>query len=738
MDDDSDEDEIEVDPMCTRTVSSLLENESQTNTILQFMTTEAKNIYNTALFHSNLFMRYKNAIFEDMYKLVKKKEIKNIEEFDTAIQVAYDKYYEGYTTTVDKVSGEPIIPKKDRISANNTIIYKFMIEYIKKKSIIITNDNFYTIQANITKEIDRTRTLVIPKADKKDRADLYTDIVFNIMKSMYRHSFNNLKKKMLNRLPCDDYSEEFINQVRDNDMLVFDAPGKFKVMLMENPIFKPKPVPKNKDDNKDDKEKPKKQKKSTIKSDRNYMDRIIYRYYPQNKIPSDLKCNVIRKVHDNFSGYFASLAKGINAQRPSYLKSNDQFVLSFYSGSRRLETIDNIQYYKLTIGPHVAEHCTGFANNKNYICLNKKAKKLKYIAKRDLKPIAPGILRKDNFVIKNKYIERNSPKIIEPSFFYVQKPDAFEHDQLKLIEISPLQKAGRFKINFSYAKNMSDNVPIPGTMKSIDLGMRNLAAIYDPDPNGEQILIKGSQILNINNHFEKEIKKCERQLRKYNCKKIKKEKLKKKSGSNEVSPDNSTKGSLHEVYNPIKQWDKPWDPSEHQKFLDDFFDELKQIETKKLDPIKQWDKPWDPSEHQKFLDDFFDELKEVETNKRVDAKKQVDTKEKVNEFNFLTTSRRLRQLRLDREHAIDNYLNHLVSWIIKKYSDCETIIVGYNFGWKNKCNMGKKNNKKFYSIPYSKFLHKLKCRAEENNQRVCTTEESYTSKCDSIRKNMQP
>ena len=496
---------------------------------------------------------------------------------------------------MDKVSGEPIIPKKDKISANNTIIYKFMIEYIKKKSIIITNDNFDTIQKNIITEIDRTRTLVILKADKKDKAELYTDIVFSIMKSMYIRSFSNLKKKMLNRLPCDDYPEKFINQVRDNDILVFDAPGKFKVMLMENPLFKPKPAPKNKDD----KKKPKKQKKSTIKSDQNYIARIIYRYYPQNKIPSDLKCNIMRKVHDNFSGYFASLAKGIKAQKPNYLKSNDQFVLSFYSVSRKLETIDNIQYYKLTIGPHVAEHCTDFANNQNYICLNKTAKKLKYIAKCDLKPITPNILRKDNFVIEDQYIEKTSPKIIEPSFFYVRKPDAFEGDQLKLIEISPLQKAGRFKINFSYAKNMSDNVPIPGTMKSIDLGVTNLAAIYDPDPNGEQILIKGSQILNINNHFEKEIKKCEKQLRKYNCKKIKKEKLNKKS-------------PLPEVHNPVKQWDILWDPLEHQKSIYDFFDELEQVDTKNqstvLNPIKQWDILWDPLEHQKYIYDFFDEL----------------------------------------------------------------------------------------------------------------------------------
>ena len=101
-------------------------------------------------------------------------------------------------------------------------------------------------------------------------------------------------------------------------------------------------------------------------------------------------------------------------------------------------------------------------------------------------------------------------------------------------------------------------------------------------------------------------------------------------------------------------------------------------------------------------------------------------------YDKLTTSRRLRKLLLDREHAIDNYFNHLVDWLITKYSDCEIIIIGYNFAWKTKCDMGKKNNRNFYEIPYAKFLHKLICRAQENNQRVCITEESYTSKCDAL------
>src|SRR5205085_9586137 len=106
--------------------------------------------------------------------------------------------------------------------------------------------------------------------------------------------------------------------------------------------------------------------------------------------------------------------------------------------------------------------------------------------------------------------------------------------------------------------------------------------------------------------------------------------------------------------------------------------------------------------------------------------KQIKTGEDIPIFKKLSTSKKFRKLCLDREHAIDNYFNHLVNWLINKYSDCETIIVGYNIGWKNKCNMGKKNNRKFYEIPYRKFLDKLIHKAEQNNQKVEITEESYT------------
>ena len=43
----------------------------------------------------------------------------------------------------------------------------------------------------------------------------------------------------------------------------------------------------------------------------------------------------------------------------------------------------------------------------------------------------------------------------------------------------------------------------------------------------------------------------------------------------------------------------------------------------------------------------------------------------------------------------------------KKYKDKKVIVIGYNDNWKSNVNMGRKNNRKFYQIPYRKLLYKM-------------------------------
>ena len=53
---------------------------------------------------------------------------------------------------------------------------------------------------------------------------------------------------------------------------------------------------------------------------------------------------------------------------------------------------------------------------------------------------------------------------------------------------------------------------------------------------------------------------------------------------------------------------------------------------------------------------------------------------------------------------------------------------GKNEDWKRNINIGKVNNQKFVTIPYSKFIEMIEYKAYEEGIKLIITEESYTSK----------
>ncbi|MHA1474380.1 MAG: RNA-guided endonuclease InsQ/TnpB family protein [Promethearchaeota archaeon] len=56
-----------------------------------------------------------------------------------------------------------------------------------------------------------------------------------------------------------------------------------------------------------------------------------------------------------------------------------------------------------------------------------------------------------------------------------------------------------------------------------------------------------------------------------------------------------------------------------------------------------------------------------------------------------------------------------------------TIVIGYNEGWKQKCNLGKKNNQNFVSVPFLKLLQQIEYKSEMVGINVIRTSEEYTS-----------
>jgi IS605 OrfB family transposase len=212
-------------------------------------------------------------------------------------------------------------------------------------------------------------------------------------------------------------------------------------------------------------------------------------------------------------------------------------------------------------------------------------------------------------VYTNKYI-KNKKEIFDGAFMYVKPPDKIKNKKIKLIEIIPLYDGHKYKINYIYEKEKEEIKINENEYISIDLGMINLMAIYDP--NGKQYLIKGGTLIGINEYF----------------------------------------------------------------------------------------------------------------NKKIAERKSI-----IKKTNNKETCRYIRNLLIKRKNVIDDYFRKIVNILYEKYKHKEKIIIGYNEGWKTKTNMGTKTNRKFYEIPYSTLLMKMR---DKFKNRIETINESYTSKTDSL------
>uniref|UniRef100_A0A6C0CCP4 Probable transposase IS891/IS1136/IS1341 domain-containing protein n=1 Tax=viral metagenome TaxID=1070528 RepID=A0A6C0CCP4_9ZZZZ len=564
------------------------------NKIFSFMTGESKNIYNTTIFHTNIFLRYQNIIFKELSGLVDNKKIVNIKKFDEMFYEIYDKYYNKF------------LEIKNSLDNNNNIIYKHIKNYLDDNEIYIVNDNYKKIFDTMVKQISRLNVLIIPH--KKHNDELFIDLVRNILKSIYTKNFDKFKHCIINSIPCPHNDTIFIEQVKNGDFLFSDDDTEnYKQILKNHPLFV-----RTKDD----------KNKETIKSNQNYIARIVYKYYTDCKIPSDLMCNIIAKAHKMFNSYFALLQKKIYAKKPSYLDKNAKFILPYFSHSRKLVNVDGIDCYRLTVGKYVADNFAEIMGDDAYKCLNRDNKtdykKYAHLSHMKYSDNVKKISKGKNFIIKTGdngglYIDKNSKKIIDAYYVLVNKPPKSELDNLVLIEVNPIHDGRWHKVNFTYKIESDKNKPDPNKKVSIDLGIVNLMTIYDP--NGEPKIIKGAHITNMNKRFNARIDKCKSEIA-------------------------------------------------------------------KLNP--------------KFTQDMF------------------------------------KKVLFKRHNSIDNYLNNLVNWFVQTYKDCGTIIVGYNVGWKQKTNMGKKMNRKFYEIPYMKLVYKLRDKLAASNQKLEIINESYTSKCDSL------
>lgn len=95
------------------------------------------------------------------------------------------------------------------------------------------------------------------------------------------------------------------------------------------------------------------------------------------------------------------------------------------------------------------------------------------------------------------------------------------------------------------------------------------------------------------------------------------------------------------------------------------------------------------------------------------------------------TSNRLKSLGRIRDNKIDDYMHKASNFIVNHLvsNNINTLIIGYNEGWKQDTNMGNKCNQNFVQIPFLKFVRMIEYKCQLRGINTKRQEESYTSKC---------
>ena len=92
-------------------------------------------------------------------------------------------------------------------------------------------------------------------------------------------------------------------------------------------------------------------------------------------------------------------------------------------------------------------------------------------------------------------------------------------------------------------------------------------------------------------------------------------------------------------------------------------------------------------------------------------------------------SKEMQRFTIKRNNKVDDYIQKATKMVIDfcKENNIDTLVCGYNSGWKQESDMNKKTNQKFVSIPHESIVWRLSYKCETAGILFKTQEESFTS-----------
>ena len=286
---------------------------------------------------------------------------------------------------------------------------------------------------------------------------LYEQNILSILISFYYYKYYNVKNGLINKIPIKvDFNDKFKSHVMSTE-----KPTQFIVKNDYKKIL-------NNFLNKD----------IQLGSEQNFISRLVYSTMKFDKTSSDLIVNILPKAHEAISSYYALKQKGLKANKPKYIKE-DFYSIIFCGKTIKLEDKNiNKKQIRLLYGDFIINNWKKYFNEELEEKLILKIKK-------------PTLLNNKNITLKQIEIKKISFQNYK-IYYKVDKP--------KLKEVN------------------TENVKINETI-SIDLGLKNLFTIHDPD--GKQMILKGGHLICINEYYNKKIGyiQCKREKEKDKSKK---------------------------------------------------------------------------------------------------------------------------------------------------------------------------------------------------------------------------
>jgi len=335
------------------------------------------------------------------------------------------------------------IENYSQFKINNNIIYKI----IKEMNLIITDKSYNESYLNVINKCIFNKDILFNSSNAQF---LFYGIIENILTTYYINNFYHVRNCLLYNKPIKEQLNipSFIEHVKHKKLLyshnVLLTPTYYK--LLSGLYIK-------------------------LNSEQSIIHKFAYSNLTECKIYKDTVSHIMNCAYDSYKSYLKLKFMGKYANKPKYKLENEKYILPLYAKSFTI--IDN--KVRLCLGDFVDK-------NYNNIC------KTNYNIIKQLKTYTLYGSENNNF---------------KGSFTYINLPKQLINKKINLIKIVPLYEGYKFKLNFTYETELVEREYNKNENISIDLGMGNLMTIYDP--LGDQLLIKGGKLIQMNEYFNNKI-----------------------------------------------------------------------------------------------------------------------------------------------------------------------------------------------------------------------------------------